>query len=151
MTVGTFWDDISAVLTYRLARLQSRLNTQASDIVDRNCGISLSQWRILALLSNTATKTLTHVAIHAGLDKGQISRNIKQLVADDYVTLHPSPDDNRQQLIHILPKGMELLERLQPIMEQRQAFLVENFSKSEREMLFRLIGKLDEKADKVDF
>ncbi|MGC6411371.1 MAG: MarR family winged helix-turn-helix transcriptional regulator [Candidatus Puniceispirillaceae bacterium] len=143
--------DLNQHLTYRIARLQAKLNAQATDLVRRHGDISLSQWRILAVLSDPNVETQQDVLQAMGLDKGQISRVLKQLQEKDLISLALSETDLRRRHIALSHKGQDLVDRLFPIMKQRQAYLQSELSRDEISILFQLLSKLEQKTGPLNF
>ena len=72
-------------LTFRLARVQAKLNAQSSRILKDHAGITLTQWRLLALIGNAGRTTAAVLSREVAMDKGLISRNIKTMVSDGLV------------------------------------------------------------------
>ncbi len=143
--------DLQNVLTYRFARLQAKLNAQASDLVDKQGGISLSQWRILAVLSDQNISTQKDVLMTVGLDKGQISRTIKQLVQKQFITVSHDQPDSRIQHLALTEAGIAITETLHPIMNARQKYLQQDFTDEEIEQLFEWLGRLEGRSHKLNF
>ena len=143
--------DLQSVLTYRLARLQAKLNAQASDLVDKQGGISLSQWRVLAVLSDKNVTTQKDVLMTVGLDKGQISRTIKQLVEKQFIAVRHDEPDSRIQHLTLTEAGIAITEKLHPIMKARQNYLKSDFTDKELELLFDWLGRLELKSHKINF
>ena len=61
-------------LTYRLSRVQAKLNAQANALLHAQSGLTLSRWRILALVGAAGQTRLSELARIAALDKGLLSR-----------------------------------------------------------------------------
>ena len=142
--------NLPRILTYRLARLQAKLNAQASDLVERHCGLSLSQWRIIAVLSDPEVNTQKDVMKAVGLDKGQISRTIKQLSAKNLITIAPDRNDHRVQQLNVTEDGYDILNKMAPIMSQRQEYLKDGFSEEELKAFIDFVDRLERKAHKLN-
>ena len=141
--------DLNRHLTFRIARLQARLNAQASELLNAYAQISLSEWRILAVLSNPSVKTQKDVLNAMGLDKGQISRTLKRLEGRGLINMAWSKSDQRQRQVSLAPGGVEIVDKMSPIMMKRQAYLQSDISASDIDLLFELIGKLEANAGPI--
>ena len=119
--------DLNRHLTYRIARLQSHLSAQASDILKHHADISLSEWRILTILTNPAIEFQKDVLSAMGLDKGQVSRTLKRLKDKDYIAISHDDRDQRKRLVTLTKSGLALVERMAPLMLRRQAHLQKLF------------------------
>lgn len=138
--------DLNLHLTYRLARLQSQLSAQASDILAHIADVSLSEWRILAILTNPDIAFQKDVLQAMGLDKGQISRTLKRLSGKGYIVLSLDKKDHRQKKIQLTPHGKALVEKIVPVMLARQAHLQSEFDDKELQALFDYIERLEQKT-----
>lgn len=141
--------DLNSHLTYRLARLQAQLNAQASGILKTHAQISLSEWRVLAVLSNPDVKTQKDMMRAMSLDKGQISRTVKRLEAKQLVEQNAPAHDHRQRHVTLSEHGKALVKRIFPIMMKRQAHLQSEFTDEALDTLFSLLGKLEQKTGPI--
>ncbi|SDD57384.1 MarR family winged helix-turn-helix transcriptional regulator [Ruegeria marina] len=138
-------------LTYRLSRVQAKLNAQASRVLREHAGITLTQWRILALIGVEGLRRSADLSRHAALDKGMVSRNIKLLVAEGLVVAEGDDSDQRAQTLGLTGKGRQLVERTLPIMRKRQNLLRGALDAGELAVLYRALDKLELAAEAQDF
>lgn len=134
-------------LTYRLSRVQAKLNAQATHMLREASGITLSQWRIIALIGATGETRLSMLARHSALDKGLLSRNLKALVTEGIVLTKQDQTDHRAQLLSLSPKGEEIFQRTLPVSQKRQSLLNETLTQDELETFHRVLEKLEVAAD----
>lgn len=138
--------DLNRHLTYRLARLQSQLSAQATDILKQHTKISLSEWRVLALLTDPTITFQKDVLKAMGLDKAQISRTLKRLSEKKLIILTSDKQDQRNRLVTITDEGKALVQKMVPIMLKRQAHLQSDFNETELINLFSYIEILEKKT-----
>ena len=141
--------DLNRHLTYRIARLQSHLSAQASDILKHHTDISLSEWRILTILTNPAIAFQKDVLSEMGLDKGQVSRTLKRLKEKNYIEISHDDLDQRKRLVTLTQTGRGLIKKMAPLMLRRQAHLQSQFSEDELEKLFEFIEALERKTGPI--
>ena len=142
---------LDGFVTYRLARLQSRLNGQATAVLREHAGLSLAQWRIVALISQHGGEAAGEIAAAAGIDKGQFSRNAKALGDMGLVTMRVDDEDARRHRLDLTPQGRALHARILPVMRERQRHLLCEFDAGERAALFSAIERLSRAAERTDF
>jgi len=130
-------------LTYRLSRVQAKLNAQASALLSRDAGLTLSKWRILALAGAAGQTRLSELARIAALDKGLLSRNLKIMVEDGLVNSKQDDIDHRVQHLSLTPIGQSLFDETLPKMSARQSKLRENLSPQELKILYSALDKLE--------
>jgi len=138
---------IGQFLTFRLARAQAKLNAQAGRILKEHAGLTLTQWRLLALLGGFGASTAAQLSRMAAMDKGLISRNIKTLMEARLVVASQDPEDNRAQLLELTPRGQEIFTATLPRMRARQDILRAHLNSEEEEILLRALLKLERAAD----
>ena len=140
----------SSFLTYRLSRLQARLNAQAADLLRRHGGVPLAQWRVLLLLYGGDVSSQKEIVGLAQFDKGQVSRLVDTLIDRGLISAKSGGDDKRVRTLSLTAEGTAIVERLVPIMRERQHRLLGVFSPEEQALLMEFIGRLDGVADKLD-
>lgn len=135
----------------RIASLSSALSAQATEIVSAGSVLSLGQWRVLMVVGMGWADTSRDVVALYGADPGFVSRVLKSLVKDGYLSVSRSFEDRRVQHIQVLAKGRETLNTILPVMGIRSDFLSGVFDEEERKMFFHLLDKLDDAARKRGF
>ena len=141
--------DLNRHLTYRLARLQSQLSAQATDILKQYTNISLSEWRVLAILTDPKITFQKDVLKAMGLDKGQISRTLKRLSEKGLITMESDKQDHRNKLVTLTAEGAALVQKMVHIMLARQAHLQSDFSETELGNLFAYIELLEKRTGQI--
>ncbi len=144
-------EPLQQFLTYRLACVQARLNRQARRILSRNFGITLNEWRVLALVADskeTSSRSLTEIST---MDKGLVSRTIKALVKAGLLQGRANAADHRQYLWSPTPKGRVLYEAALPVMRKRQRYLRASLSQAQLHHLQSALSALEAAAEKTDF
>jgi len=134
-------------LTYRLSRVQAKLNAQANAMLRANSGLTLSQWRILALVGAAGQTRLSELSRVAALDKGLLSRNLKALIAGGLVSPKQDDVDQRVQHLSLSKSGKALFENTLPKMRKRQSHLRSSLTARELDVLYTALDKLELAAD----
>lgn len=142
--------DVKQFLTCQMARVQAKLNAQAAAILKRHSKLSLVQWRVMTLLASGGDN-LTSICRLSGMDKGQVSRKLTQLVSQGLVLTRLDEADHRSQKLSLSEKGEELHGRILPIMRARQAHLASDMSDDEQAMLRELLLRLEVAAEQREF
>ena len=92
-------------LTYRFSRLQAKLNAQAARMLKDLAGITVTQWRIIALVGSTGQATSAELVRISTIDKGLFSRNLKGLIRDGFVNAEMDKGDQRAQILSLSPRS----------------------------------------------
>lgn len=142
---------LEQLVTFRLSRVQARLNVQSSTILQRHCGLTQIQWRAIATIAQLGETTSVAVVRVSHLDKGLLSRNLKVLIKKNLVSSRSDPNDQRSQLLSLTETGHEIHTRMVPIMEARQNHLVANLGETQRKALFSALEIIEKAAERQDF
>lgn len=137
-------ETIMDVVTFRLARLVA-INIRAGQHwTQRLFDLSLNEWWLLAV-------TFAHKSVRAGdmsdllvMDKSQLSRLIKALVAKKLIKSSPDPQDARATILTVTAKGRALHgEVLQEVLRRNENVL----APLSHEEVLQLTGLLERLTD----
>ena len=127
---------------YRLAVL-SRLWTNASeDIYGKKFGISLSEWRILAIVGAEQPINAAAIADRGLLEKSHISRLVSRLLARGLIEAETDRRDARKSWLHVTEEGERLFGKIAEISLARDALFLDPLTPGEREALSAIVDKL---------
>ena len=71
---------LDQMISFRVSRLQSKLNAQAIKILKEHADLTPTQWRVLVMLETQGECTSSEIARTTQLDKGLLSRTIKGMM-----------------------------------------------------------------------
>jgi DNA-binding MarR family transcriptional regulator len=136
---------LQSFLTFRLARVHARLNTQAGNLLRQTSDISLSQWRVLAMIGAGGADTVFAADIRRlmGFDKGLFSRTLQGLIKDGLVSSATDIQDHRRQRLSLTEDGREVYDRTLPVMRGRQNKLRAALEPEELTALMSALDKLE--------
>ena len=137
-------------ISFQLAALSNKLSKSAAQRVAANSGLTLAEWRVIALLGEYAPVTVSELAAVSGFDKSWISRSISALEERGIVARAAPSMDSRKTPFQLSKAGRAIFDREAKASERRNAELLGAFSEKERDLLFSLIGRLDARADELD-
>lgn len=137
---------LPSFITFRLARVQNRLNVQASATLSAHSDLSLTEWRMISLIHASGETSAADLSRTAQMDKGQISRALKSLAAKGYIATRSSASDQRQSLLRLSGAGAILHRRLVAIMRRRQERLTSALSDVELAAFYAALEKLEAAA-----
>ncbi len=137
---------IRELLSYRLHVVANLLSRGAELRYRREHGVSLWEWRTVALLGADPPQSLAALARAAGVDKAQMSRVVSGLAARGLVARDDDAHDARAVRLSLTPRGRRLYRGLiRTAVERDDAFLAE-LSAAERRSLDAALGKLSRRA-----
>jgi DNA-binding MarR family transcriptional regulator len=137
---------IKNLLSYRVHKLAGALSRGAASRYKREFGVSLVEWRTIALLGDFAPLSLKQLAALAALDKSLVSRTISALADRQLVQREVSPADAREVELRLSPAGVTLHAGLMRAAAERDAAFHGALSPEERAVLDSLLRKLEAEA-----
>lgn len=139
-------------ITYRISRVHPQLNAQAAHILRQHAGLSLVQWRMLAMIKVLGPKVSAKDVIEfAGVDKGLFSRNLTPLKDQKLVDGSRDEGDQRRLWLQLTAAGEALYQETVSTMRERQRHLLHDFTADEVAALRRALEKLEVNAKRRDF
>jgi DNA-binding MarR family transcriptional regulator len=137
---------IKGLLSYQLHQVANLLSRGAAMRYRREFGVSLWEWRTLALLGAHSPQSLNELASAAALDKSQMSRVVSGLIARGLVSRAADARDGRGIRLALTKAGTGVhLGLMRAASERNDAFLG-CLGKSERACLERALAKIADEA-----
>lgn len=133
---------IRELLSYRLHVVANLLSRGAELRYRREHGVSLWEWRTVALLGAQAPQSLNDLARAAGVDKGQMSRVVSGLAARGLVSREADDRDARAVRLALTAEGRKLYRKLMRSAIERDAALLGRLSVQERRVLEAALARL---------
>ena len=138
---------IRDLLSYRLHVVANLLSRGAEMRYRREFGVSLWEWRTVALLGGAGEAlSLNDLARAAGIDKSQMSRVVSGLTSRKIVVREADASDGRGVRLSLARSGRKLYEGLIRAAEERNAAFLGCLTARERECLDRAMAKLAREA-----
>jgi DNA-binding MarR family transcriptional regulator len=136
--------DLQRFFPYRLAVLSEQVSQSLALVYRERFGLSRDEWRVLAALDDAGTVKTADVIAATTLEKMPVSRAITSLQAQGHVERVVDPADGRGWLVRLTPAGRALFQKIAPLVQAREAFLLEPLGADERaalERAFTLLGR----------
>lgn len=141
---------IRELLSYRLHRVANLLSRGAEMRYRREFGVSLWEWRTVALLGGAAEPlSLNALARAAGVDKSQMSRVVSGLSDRRLVLRAGDKADGRGVKLRLSSSGRRLYEGLIAAAAERNDAFLGCLSAKERACLEGALDKLAEEARRL--
>lgn len=140
---------LSEYLPYRLAMTSNRVSRMVARAYRARFGLSIWEWRTLAILGEGRSITAQDLADVAAMDKVAVSRAVKNLVERGLVERVVHEGDGRSRLLHLTTAGKGVYQDVVPMARAAEGRLLERLSTGEREQLVRLLEKVRVSAEEV--
>ena len=140
--------ELERFLPYRLSLLTNTVSQGIAARYRDEFGISVTEWRILAVLGRFPGLTASEVVARTAMDKVTIHRGVKALLEKKLLERRPDAGDRRRQSLHITrPKGQTVMENIIPRARQFERELLDALTREEITLLQGILDKLQGSAE----
>ena len=138
---------IRELLSYRLHQVANLLSRGAEMRYRHQFGVSLWEWRTVALLGGAGEpQSLNDLARAAGMDKGQMSRVVSGLTKREIIFREADANDARGIRLSLTKSGRKLYRKLIGAAAERNSAFLGCLSAQERTCLEKAMTKLASEA-----
>jgi DNA-binding MarR family transcriptional regulator len=135
--------ELENFLPYRLSLLTNTVSQGIAASYRDEHDISVTEWRILAVLGRFPGLTAKEVTERTAMDKVAISRAVKNLMARKLLRRKTDHEDRRRRQLFISAgRGEEVLRKVIPKARQYEQFLLDALTPSEASALDNALSKL---------
>jgi DNA-binding MarR family transcriptional regulator len=145
-TDGAELAPITAMMSSRLIVLANLLKRGAILRYKRLAGLSSVEFGLVASLGRRPPMSVITLAEAVGMDKGQISRALAELVARKLVSKAVNPRDNREVLVSLTRSGLAAHDTIVAGATERNQRLLEQLDEADVALLLGHIDRLTSKA-----
>jgi DNA-binding MarR family transcriptional regulator len=137
---------ITAMMSSRLLVLANLLKRGAILRYKRLAGLSSVEFGLVASMGRRPPMSVVALAAAVGMDKGQISRALAELVSRKLVARTANPRDSREVLVCLTKAGLAAHDAIVAGAQERNRRLLEQLSKDDLEVLLGQIDRLTDTA-----
>ena len=141
--------NIEDFLTFRLTRLSNALRTNMTKRYLEEFGLSLPEWRLLALVTRFSPLRFSELTSRSSMDKGQVSRTLRVMTKRGLTKMKALKRGSAYAealaapvIVSVTAKGKGLYKSVLPTAQRRQAEILLTLSDVERVALYNTLDKL---------
>jgi DNA-binding MarR family transcriptional regulator len=134
--------DLEHFLPYRLSVLSNTVSRAIADMYERRFALSITEWRVMAVLGRYDGLSARQVAERTAMDKVAVSRALARLIEAGRVQRRVADHDKRQSVLRLSAKGWKVYEQIAPLALEHERRLLAHLDDDEREWLGRILDKL---------
>lgn len=137
--------ELEQFLPYRLSVLTNRISRGLADIYSERFGISVTEWRVIAVLGRYPGLSANGVAERTAMDKVAVSRAVARLLERGFIEREMHDSDRRRSVLELSEAGYAVYDVVVPLAldYEREAYAA--LDEDERATLDRLLAKLAKK------
>jgi DNA-binding MarR family transcriptional regulator len=141
--------DLDHFLPYRLSVLSNKVSDAIARHYSDRFGLSILEWRVMAVLGQTPGLSAREVARRTAMDKVQVSRAVAALVSSRHVQRDGDETDGRVTRLSLTAKGRAVYDEIVPLALHLEAVFLAALTPTERATLDGLMQKLSRQADSL--
>ncbi|PJK14773.1 MarR family transcriptional regulator [Lysobacteraceae bacterium NML07-0707] len=141
--------DLDSFLPYRLSVLSNRISQSIAQLYAERFGISITEWRVIAVLGRYSGLSANQLAERTAMDKVAVSRALARLVERGLIARSTDDDDRRRSVLALSASGKRIYTQIAPLALQMEHKLLAGLSQDERVMLDTLLEKLSESLQRL--
>lgn len=134
--------ELEQFLPYRLSVLSNTISRAIAAIYERRFGLSVTEWRVMAVLGRYDGLSAREVAERTAMDKVAVSRALARLAQAGRVRRLVASHDKRQSVLGLTRRGWEVYDQVAPLALEHERRLLAHLDADERRWLARILDKL---------
>jgi len=136
--------DLEHFLPYRLSVLSNRVSSAIARVYVERFALGVTEWRVMAVLGRYRDLSANEVAQRTAMDKVAVSRAVARLIEAGRLEREMHDDDRRRSVLRLSEAGYRIYDEVAPLALRFEQRLLDGVDAAERELLFRLLDRLDE-------
>ena len=129
-------------MPYRLARLSSTVSSTIARAYDKEFGLSIPEWRVIAILGRFPGLSAVEVAEQTFLDKVAVSRAVTKLLKSGRIDREFADADRRRSILNLSEKGREVHDRVAKLALDFEKNLLDGLNAADVENFDKVMDKL---------
>jgi DNA-binding MarR family transcriptional regulator len=140
---------LETFLPYRLSVLANRLSRAFARHYQDEFGISIAEWRVIAVLGSFAPLSSNEIGARTEMDKAKVSRAVAALLKAGLIEREAHPRDQRLIQLTLSRAGRRIYEAIVPRARAREMELTNGMSRKDLAQIHALLDQLGARIDAV--
>lgn len=141
--------ELEKFLPYRLSVLSNRVSQGIAQTYQQRFGLSVTEWRVIALIGRFPGLSASEVAQRAAMDKVAISRAVRNLLDQGRIEREASADDRRTRHLTLSATGQAIYQEIVPAALDYEQLLISALNPDEQRVFEQLMDRLQIKAGEM--
>ncbi|MEI9929163.1 MAG: MarR family transcriptional regulator [Rhizomicrobium sp.] len=134
--------DLDHFVPYKLSVLSNRVSDAIARHYSERFGLSIPEWRVMAVLGQTPGLSASEVASRTAMDKVQVSRAVASLLRAKRIARTSDEKDGRVTRLSLTRQGAAIYDEIVPLALHLESVFLAALSPAERATLSGLMDKL---------
>lgn len=137
---------LEGFLPYRLSVLSNTISRSIAAMYESEFGLSVWQWRVMAVLGEHPGLTARDVTARTAMDKVAVSRAVSGLERMGHLKRKNDIDDGRASRLHLTRSGKRTYDKIMPRAAAYERELLASLSARDQAALTRVLNALADAA-----
>ena len=133
-------------LPYRLSITSHTVSTNIARVYEKRFGVSIPEWRVIAVLGRYPGLSAVEVADRTLMDKVAVSRAVTKLIKTGRIDREFADADRRRSILNLSEEGKKVHNEIAPLALEFEQQLVQNISEEDYEKFNSILEQLLDKA-----
>jgi DNA-binding MarR family transcriptional regulator len=133
-------------LPYRLSVLSHTISTNIARVYEKRFGVSIPEWRVIAILGRFPGLSAVEVADRTLMDKVAVSRAVTKLIKNGRIDREFADADRRRSILNLSEQGRKVHNEIAPLALQFERELLQDISEEDYATYSVILDRLLEKA-----
>jgi len=136
-------------LPYRLSVLSHTISTNIARVYEKRFGVSIPEWRVIAILGRFPGLSAVEVADRTLMDKVAVSRAVTKLIKNGRIDRQFADADRRRSILNLSEEGRKVHNEIAPLALQFERELLQDISEDDYETYNSILDRLLSKARRL--
>ncbi len=133
-------------LPYRLSVVSHTISTTIAKVYEKRFGVSIPEWRVIAILGRFPGLSAVEVADRTMLDKVAVSRAVTKLIRNGRIDRQFADADRRRSILNLSDEGRQVHDEIAPLALAFEHDLLQGISADDYDTFNIVIERLLAKA-----
>jgi len=133
-------------LPYRLSITSHTVSTNIARVYEKRFGVSIPEWRVIAVLGRYPGLSAVEVADRTLMDKVAVSRAVTKLIKNGRIDREFADADRRRSILNLSEEGKKVHNEIAPLALEFEQQLVHNISEDDYQKFNSVLEQLLDKA-----
>ena len=138
--------DLQQRTAYRFSLLAARQTRCLAEMYIQQFGLSVSRWKVLAIIGHYAPMSAKEVAERTSLEPVKVTRAVDGLVAQKFINRRRDPVDRRRVILSLSAKGTRVYNQSETMRRVIDGEFLQILNSAEKQMFYTLLDKLEQRA-----
>ena len=129
-------------LPYRLSILSNTVSSTIARVYDKRFGLSIPEWRVIAVLGRFPGLSAVEVAERTLMDKVAVSRAVSKLLKAGRLDREFADADKRRSILNLSEEGRRVHNEIAPLALRFERDLLHGLSEEDKKQLDILMERL---------